>query len=513
MRMPSWTARPKGLVIAAAALLITAAILLGLATRLTPIVRDRAVEALEARFDGEVQLDDLHVAVFPRLRVEGRGLVLQRREPQAKEPLIRVGSFFAEAGLVGLLSRPMRISRVQVDEMVIHIPPRDPDARDDGDDKAHDLPDSLVVHEVRARQARLEIGTRKADREPRVFDIHDLRLTTVARGEPMQFEAELTNPVPRGDIHTTGRFGPWERDDPSLTPVSGEYTFEDADLGTIDGIAGTLSSTGRYEGVLERIVVRGTTHTPDFRLDTGDPVPLTTAFEAVVDGTDGDTHLERIEAEFLETRLTATGAVVGAPNGKGRDIRLEVELHEGRVEDALRLAIRSKAPLEGNLRLDTKLRIPPGPGPVVRKLQLDGTFSLAAVRFTDLDVQRQIDTLSTRGRGMQGEVRSGRTASDMGGRFRLRNGEISFDPLMFSVEGATVRLTGGYHLVEESVDFRGNLLLHARLSETVGGWKSWVAKPFDPLFRRGGKTVLPIKVTGPRDDPEFGLDVRRVLLP
>jgi hypothetical protein len=89
----------------------------------------------------------------------------------------------------------------------------------------------------------------------------------------------------------------------------------------------------------------------------------------------------------------------------------------------------------------------------------------------------------------------------MGGRFRLRNGEIAFDPLMFSVEGATVRLTGGYHLAEESIDFRGNLLLHARLSETVGGWKSWVAKPFDPLFRRDGKTVLPIKVTGRRDEP------------
>jgi hypothetical protein len=71
----------------------------------------------------------------------------------------------------------------------------------------------------------------------------------------MEFEAELTNPVPRGEIHTSGRFGPWQREDPSLTPIAGTYAFEEADLGMFDGIEGTLSSTGPYEGVLERIVV------------------------------------------------------------------------------------------------------------------------------------------------------------------------------------------------------------------------------------------------------------------
>jgi hypothetical protein len=512
MQLPRWRARPRGLVITATALLVTAALLLSLATRLTPLVRDRAVEALEARFDGDVQLDDLHVAVFPRLRVEGRGLVL--RKPDAPEhPLIRVGAFSAEAGLVGLLTRPMRISRVETDEMVIHIPPRDPDKPRDEEREGHDLPESLIVDEVKTRRARLELGTRKPGREPRLFEIHDLRLRTVARNEPMEFEAQLTNPVPRGEVRTSGRFGPWQREEPALTPIAGTYAFEEADLGMFDGIEGTLSSTGQYEGVLERIVVTGETRTPDFRLETGQPVPLTTTFEAIVDGTDGDTYLERVDAAFLDTRLTARGAVVGAPGEKGREIRLDVTLHEGRVEDTLRLALASKPPLEGALRLETTLRIPRGEGRVVRKLQLDGSFSLASVRFTDLDVQRQIDTLSRRGQGKTDEVRSGRVASDMGGKFRLRNGEIAFDPLMFTVEGATVRLTGGYHLVDESIDFRGNLLLHAKLSETVGGWKSWVAKPFDSLFRRDDRTVLPIKVSGNRNEPEFGLDVKRVLLP
>jgi hypothetical protein len=34
-------------------------------------------------------------------------------------------------------------------------------------------------------------------------------------------------------------------------------------------------------------------------------------------------------------------------------------------------------------------------------------------------------------------------------------------------------------------------------------------KPFDPFFRKNGVTVLPIKVTGTRDQPAFGLDFHR----
>jgi len=36
-------------------------------------------------------------------------------------------------------------------------------------------------------------------------------------------------------------------------------------------------------------------------------------------------------------------------------------------------------------------------------------------------------------------------------------------------------------------------------------------KVVDPLFnKRGGGSAIPIHIRGRRDDPEFGLDVRRV---
>ena len=48
------------------------------------------------------------------------------------------------------------------------------------------------------------------------------------------------------------------------TAVSGEYVFQQADLGVFRGIAGLLSSSGKFAGVLDRIEVQGVTDTPHF---------------------------------------------------------------------------------------------------------------------------------------------------------------------------------------------------------------------------------------------------------
>ena len=76
-----------------------------------------------------------------------------------------------------------------------------------------------------------------------------------------------------------------------------------ANLDTINGLAGVLSSTGEFHGPLNRIEVQGTTDTPKFQIDAGgQPVPLKTRFTAIVDGSDGDTYLKQVDATFLERR-------------------------------------------------------------------------------------------------------------------------------------------------------------------------------------------------------------------
>jgi hypothetical protein len=83
--------------------------------------------------------------------------------------------------------------------------------------------------------------------------------------------------------------------------------------------------------------------------------------------------------------------------------------------------------------------------------------------------------------------------------------------LMFAVPGAQVHLDGSYALRREVLAFKGNLLLDAKVSQTVSGWKSLLLKIADPLFsREGGGSSIPIKIEGTRDDPKFGLDMSRV---
>jgi hypothetical protein len=82
------------------------------------------------------------------------------------------------------------------------------------------------------------------------------------------------------------------------------------------------------------------------------------------------------------------------------------------------------------------------------------------------------------------------------------------------VPGAVVHLDGTYVLRTQAMDFKGDLLLDAKLAETTTGAKSVIGTILQPLFQgpKGG-TKLPIKVTGTREAPQFGLDVKRALSP
>ena len=90
--------------------------------------------------------------------------------------------------------------------------------------------------------------------------------------------------------------------------------FHRADLSVFHGIAGILSSNGTFTDRLDHIDVTGTTDTPDFTITSvGHPFPLETTFHTVIDGTNGDTILKRIDARFISSSLVATGKVVDTP--------------------------------------------------------------------------------------------------------------------------------------------------------------------------------------------------------
>ena len=498
-----------------------------------PRVRQQIVTILSQQLGATVELDALDVQLGGTVRVSGRELVLHHKIHRDGPPLIRIESFVIEAPVLAILRKPIHISSVEMRGLRIFIPPKNkpPDSDNPAqpaaalaqEQQTNDRtgsfasrlrgPSPVVVDRLSSPDAELAIGSRKPDRPPRLFAIHDLTLTDAAFDRPTKYDAHLTIPKPIGTILAKGTFGPWDPDEPARSGVTGDYTFKDADLDTIKGIGGILQSSGSFQGVLERIVARGTTKMPDFSLDIGGaPMPLETVYTAIIDGTNGDTFLKPVRGILGATHLTADGGVVHTPGRKGRTVELDVLIDDGRLEDILHLAIDSTPPgMSGALRMKTRLELPPGDQPVPRRLYLKGEFRVASARFASNKVQDKIDELSRRGRGHPEEDKVGNVASDLQGRFELKNGVLTLSPVSFSVRGAVIQMTGRYSLVTSTLDFTGTARMTARVSQMVTGWKRFPLKILDPLFaKQGAGAVFPIRVSGPVKKPEFKVEVKKI---
>ena len=117
-------------------------------------------------------------------------------------------------------------------------------------------------------------------------------------------------------------------------------SFNDADLSTIKGIGGILTSTGEFRGPLGRIEVKGETKTPDFRLDVAEQP------DAAVDDVRGGRrrhrrrHLpERRSTPCCgKTPIAASGVIAGTPGVKGRTVQVQAKIADGRIDDLLLLS-------------------------------------------------------------------------------------------------------------------------------------------------------------------------------
>ena len=472
----------------------------------SPYLRKKVVEMLGEKFHATVDLKDFHVYLFPGARIEGSGLALRHEGRTDVPPLISIAEFSAQAGISGLLWRPWKIGQVKLKGLVIQIPPPAQRRKQDWS-KVRKGP--VLIREIVSDDAELRLLPKSADKEPHVFAIHHLVMHSVGLDRAASFTAQLTNAVPPGEIEAKGSFGPWSADDPGKTPLAAQYTFDKADLGVFKGISGILSSQGKFGGVLEKIEVEGTTSTPDFMVRIGGhPVALDTTFSATVDGTNGDTLLHPVTAHLQNTVIVAQGGIVKIPE-KGRTIKLDVTVDQGRIEDLLLLAVKADKPLmTGAVKFHTMFELPPEKGDIPDRLNLDGRFDVAHAEFSNPQVAGKIANLSRKGQGQPENEDAGSSISELEGKFVLDNGVITFRGLTFSVTGAVVALNGNYGLDKGDLDFHGKLRMQAKLSQTMTGAKSFLLKAFDPFFRKNGQTELPIKITGTREHPSFGLDFR-----
>ncbi len=261
---------------------------------------------LSKALDSEVELGAVHVVWIP-LQLHAHDLTVRHHGRTDIPPLLVVKSFIVDLKPSDL--RSSTIDRVWVDGLELSIPPKDPETGKrplpKGSGGADDSEASgLVIRELIATNTKLTVVPANANKEPKVWDVAALDMKNLRSGESATFTASVNNPIPDGKIEASGKFGPWQKDEPGTTALSGEYTF-DADLGTIRGLAGKLGAIGTMTGTIEQISTKGQTKTPDFRLTEldGGSLPLQTAYEAVVDGTKGDVELKHVDVTLGKSKF------------------------------------------------------------------------------------------------------------------------------------------------------------------------------------------------------------------
>ena len=509
--------------------------------QLAPMAKARAERVISERFAAEAKIDRLELRLVPSPHVTGYGLAV-RKKGSASSPFLAVKRFSADtdwATLVGQANH--KVAVVRLEGLVIQmahgtgkpIPSSGAAALPASASQPNGAAQTAVVaepvssddtfpfeiDEVVADGAQLVIVPRDATKQPLVFDIPKLTLRSVGLHQPMSFVASVRNVKPPGMVQTTGSFGPWRKAELVSTPLSGHYTFAKADLSVFRGITGTLSSQGQYQGVLDHIAVDGETDTPDFVLSAGQHrVALHTDFHAIVDGANGDTELDPVVARFLGTQLTCRGSVEGQRDRPGRTVSLNVTASKARVEDVMRLCLKSEQPaVTGATSFQASLVLPPGKEEIMSKIILKGDFALPAAQFTDPNIQAKLEALSLRSRGIvkkqdqaAQQQEEGMVTSNLGCHLDLARGIATVSDVSFAVPGARIQLNGTYDLRSALLDLHGQARLDAKLSHMTTGFKSVLLRLADPFFAKDGAgTLLPIRITGPADHPSFALEWHR----
>ncbi len=483
-----------------------------------PFTRTSVTKELEAASQSKVQFADFHASYFPRPGCV-LGKVIFRHNPVAgSPPLMTVELLKIEGSFSGLFTK--QVKRVRAEGLRILVPPRGT-----GEEFQTPKRSPFVIDELAADGAILQIGSKNPDHPPLNFSFHTFSLENVGGRGAATFHAMFSNPQPPGDITASGKFGPWNEDDIGKTALSGEYSFQHADLGVFHGIAGLLSSSGKFSGVLSHIEAEGLTDTPAFLVTSSShPVHLETRFRAVVNGENGDTFLQNVDVTFLKTAIWSKGSVVHQSGQPGKTASIEFAARAGRIQDLLLLFTKSnRAPMSGVVDFHADVTLPPGKEEFLRKVELQGDFGVNAGSFTKSDTQEAVNHLSLGALGEKdrkdknqfgssesggGEDNRNTVLSDLKGHVVLKDGMARLSNLSFSVPGALASMQGTYNLITEKVDLRGTLKTESEPSDSTSGMKAVMLKVLEPFFRK--KKIgyeLPVKITGTYGNPSFGLDV------
>ena len=485
------------------ALIITAAAILFLgmflASRIWPFSEESVLQSLSEATDSSVAAQQFHRTYFPF-----PGCVLDSltfRHGPTHRTFITIQRLTVRGSYFGLLRK--HLPAIIAEGAHVFVAPLH------GNESFHTQDSKIVVEELIANGTIVEFLSEDAGKKPLRFDLHELALRNLRSGAPFKYDARLRNPNPPGEISASGSFGPWKTSNGGQTPVAGEYKFSGADLSVYGGVAGILSSAGKFSGILQHINIEGSTDVPKFEVTSGGhPFHLQTKFNAYVDATNGDTFLNEVDSKWGRTLLRTRGSVSKTEGHKAG--HFDLSAHDSRIEDILGLFVSEpRSPMSGAVGLKAHVEIPHGDNPFLEKVRLQGTFGIEDGSFSKRETQKNVDELSAGARG-QNKDDPETVLTNLKGEVALNGGVAQFSRISFSVPGAAATMHGTYNIINHRIDLHGTMKVDTKISKTTSGMKALLLKVMDPFFKKKKRgEIVPIRIGGTYEKPEFGLDMNQ----
>lgn len=479
-----------------------------------PFTEAAVTQALQDRFAREIKIGGFQKTFFPPGCVAENVQFLHRTRKDLP-PLITMERLMIRSGYSDFLRIHRRVGDVQVVGLHVTVPPADRNAGNEVfplTQSSRHPGDTLQVDQISTDNAVLEFLSKKPGRDRFVLKIDHLVLDHVGENGPIAFHAQFKNTDPPGDVRSDGKIGPWKEEDPGATYISGSYSYDHVTLGSFEGIAGTLSSSGKFGGTLGQIQAEGSVDVPDFRVSgSTHAVHLSSRYRAEIDGRSGDTHLTDVETHFGNTNVISQGDVLGHEGEQGKTVSLAMAVNHGRIEDLLELFTGSPRPAEtGAIRLRATVQVPPGPQGFLKRLRLQGDFGIDGGHFTNPSVQLPVNRLAESAEGeskKREESDPSTVVSDLRGHVSVSGGIARLTRVSFTEPATRAEIEGTYNLVTAAVDLRGVLHTRGKLPDTTSGFKSLVLKLVAPFVKRKSITVVPFTIKGTSHDPSFALDL------
>lgn len=514
-RPARWRRRAAWIALVVIAVLV---VVISLFARNWPFTRTAITLSLQQDSQATVQIGSYRETYFPHPGCVAENVIFSR-DPAS--PKLAIRRMTIAGSYVGLLHR--YIPRVIAEGAVLDVPAGG--LKNLFASNGSQQPTTTSVGEIDADGAQILIA--REDNPPLAFDFRQLKLRDIDKDSAVRFAASLQTPEPTGDLQIQGKIGPFRRDQGGSTPLSGAYSFKNARLEQFTGTGGVLSSDGKFNGQLKAIKIAGTTETPDFQLDVGiHPVDLSTRFRAVVDGTNGDISLDRVESSWDKTTVTWTGTIEGPQGAKDqKTVALDMTSTSARVQDLLILFVHDEqSPMSGAITFRGHATLLPGPEPFLNRLKVQGEFAIKDGKFTSHATQQNVEILSARAQGQADKIeddqdrdkRNGThtvdrdlqpVVSNFKSKVVLRNGVAHLSDVSFEVPGATALLDGTYGLKSQKIDATGTAHMETKLSKATTGVKSIVLKVAGALKPHHGDkgSTVGVHVTGTYGHPSFAV--------